>query len=527
MRLRTSSSNDESAIEQGRRYALLIPVLAVVFVAALDLTVVAPILPQIISDLRINTVDADRYSWIVLSYLVAYTVTVPLTGRVSDYLGRVPVFLFATALFAAGSALTAVAGSLSEMIAGRVLQGLGGGAMLPVSMALVADVTPRRSRAGALGLVAAVDTFGWVLGPVWGAGINALFGSWRAVFWLNLPLCALVAAWLVTRSRGLPGPLRTGLPNLVSAALAATALTALSLALSSGGEAGLSAEQGTRALGGSANPLAAYRWPLLTAGVVALAGFVVSEVRSRSPLLPRHLIRARIFQFSGIANILVGGALITAMVNAPLVVALLADEDDQPLLSAVLLGSFTLLMTVGALAGGRLTTRVGARLVAAVGLAIAAIGFGAMSFWPDDLEMLLMCATMALAGVGLGIVIAPIAESAISSAGIENYGVASGLVLLARLVGMTIGLSAVTRYAVERLEMRTDALPPLGLEPGESTADFLMRQQEYVEENAVPLTLDVIHETFLVAALMCLVTLIAVYWMRQRTATQTVSTSAE
>ncbi len=520
MKHRTSSINGEQAVPDRRRYALLIPVLAVVFVAALDLTVVAPILPQVISDLGINTVDADRYSWIVLSYLVAYTVTVPLTGRVSDYLGRVPVFLFATALFAAGSALTAVSGNLTEMVAGRVLQGLGGGAMLPVSMALVADVTPRRSRAEALGLVAAVDTFGWVLGPVWGAGINAIFDSWRAVFWLNLPLCALVAGWLLFARRGLPGPARSGLPNLVSASLAAVALTAISLALSSGGEAGLSAEQGTRALGGSENPLAAYRWPVLALGVVALVGFIVSEARSRSPLLPRHLIRSRIFQFSSIANFLVGGALITAMVNAPLVVALLADEDDQPLLSAVLLGSFTLMMTVGALAGGRLTTKSGPRLISAIGLIVAAAGFGIMSYWPDDLQMVWMCSTMALAGVGLGIVIAPIAESAISSATIEDYGVASGLVLLARLVGMTIGLAAVTRYAVERLEMRTSELPSLRPMEGETTAEYFLRQQEYVEENAVPLTLDVIHETFLVAAIMCLLTIAAVYWMRQRSGSQ-------
>lgn len=520
MKLRTSSIDAEQTQERRRRYALLIPVLAVVFVAALDLTVVAPILPQVISDLGINTVDADRYSWIVLSYLVAYTVTVPLTGRISDYLGRIPVFLFATALFAAGSAMTAVAGNLTEMVGGRVLQGLGGGAMLPVSMALVADVTPRRSRAEALGLVAAVDTFGWVLGPVWGAGINALFGSWRAVFWLNLPLCALVAAWLLYARRGLPGRARTGMPNLISASLAAIALTAISLALSSGGEAGLGAEQGTRALGGSQNPLAAYRWPVLAVGVVALCGFIVSEVRARTPLLPRHLIRARMFQFSGIANILVGGALITAMVNAPLVIALLADEDDQPVLSAILLGSFTLMMTLGALAGGRLTMRSGARLISTIGLAIAAVGFGVMSFWPDDLEMVLMCSTMALTGLGLGIVIAPIAESAISSASIEDYGVASGLVLLARLVGMTLGLAAVTRYAVERLQMRTDALPPLRPMEGETTTEYFARQQAYVEENAVPLTLEVIHETFLVAALMCLVTIIAVYWMRQRPAAE-------
>ncbi len=518
-RLKLPTSSETADNNQGAsngQLGLLLPVLAVVFVAALDLTVVAPILPQVISDLGINTVDADRYSWIVLSYLVAYTVTVPLTGRISDYLGRIPVFIVATALFAAGSGVTAVADTLGQMVAGRVLQGLGGGAMLPVSMALVADVTPIRNRAQALGLVAAVDTFGWVLGPVWGAAINAAFGSWRAVFWLNLPLCAIVVLWLVVRRTSLPARTQSGLPNMVSAVLAAVALTGFSLALSSGGEAGLSAEQGTRALGGSQNPLAAYRWPILGIGTVAIVGFVLSEIKSRQPLLPTHLIKARLFQFSGIANVLVGAALITAMVNAPLVIALLADEEDQPLLSALLLGSFTMLMTVGALAGGRFTHRVGPRAVATAGLLAAAVGFAVMSAWPDDLRLIWMCSTIAITGLGLGIVIAPIAESAISSAGVENYGVASGLVLLARLVGMTIGLAAVTRYAIERLDMRTSALPSLRPEPGESTADYFERQQAYVEENAVPLTLDVIHETFLVAAVMCLLTIVAVYWMRNR-----------
>ncbi|MDQ3549630.1 MAG: MFS transporter, partial [Chloroflexota bacterium] len=177
---------------------ILLPVLTVVFLAALDLTVVAPILPAVLRDLRINPVDADKYSWIVLSYLVAYTVTVPITGRISDFAGRIPVFTAAMLLFLGGSVVVAVSDSLAMMIAGRTLQGLGGGAMLPVSMALVADIVPRHKRAAALGMVAAVDTFGWVLGPVWGAAINGLFGSWRAIFWLNLPLGIAAAGLLFT-----------------------------------------------------------------------------------------------------------------------------------------------------------------------------------------------------------------------------------------------------------------------------------------------------------------------------------------
>lgn len=488
-----------------------------VFIAALDLTVVAPILPTMIVDLDISAVDADRYAWIVLSYLVAYTVTVPLTGRISDCFGRIPVFGAALLLFVVGSIVAANAGSLGGMITGRTLQGLGGGAMLPVSMALVADVVPVARRAAALGLVAAVDTFGWVLGPIWGAAISGLFDSWRAVFWLNAPICVIAGIVLLTTSRKFNRRTTARLPNMVSATLATVGLVAVTLALSSGSEGSVGPEQGAGRLGSSTNPMAAYRWYLLALGIAALIGFVVSERRSESPLLPARLIRERLFQMAAGANILVGAALIVAMVNAPLVVALLADEDDVATFTALLLGSFTLAMTAGALLGGRVVSRYGARAVAAAGLALGAIGFFSMNLWTNDLELGLMSTTIAVAGFGLGIVIAPIAEAAISSAGIGNYGSASGLVLLARLLGMTFGLAAITRFGLDRLDAKVAGINPLPPQPGESTAQFFTRQQEYLDKQVIPFTLDVIHETFLVAAVICLITILIVSRMRAAT----------
>lgn len=496
------------------QYRLLIPVLAVVFIAALDLTVVAPILPAMIIDLDISAVDADRYAWIVLSYLVAYTVTVPITGRISDYAGRMPVFGAALVLFAIGSVVAALADSLSGMVVGRTLQGLGGGAMLPVSMALVADVVPAARRAAALGLVAAVDTFGWVLGPIWGAAINGLFDSWRAVFWLNIPICAVAAVFLTTAGRRLPGRSASQLPNFASATFAALSLVAITLALSSGGEGAVGPEQGGGRLGASSNPMAPYRWYLLALGLTALVGFVVSERRSRSPLLPIVLIRKRLFQLAAGANILVGAALIVAMVNAPLIVALLADEDRVSTLTALLLGSFTLAMTAGALLGGRAVDRFGIKPVAASGLVIGGLGFFSMYSWTHELELTLMSVTIAVAGLGLGIVIAPLAESAISSAGIANYGSASGLVLLARLLGMTFGLAAITRYGLDRLDTKVAGIEALPPQSGESTSAYFTRQQEYLDEQVIPFTLDVIHETFLIAGAICLITILIVSRMR-------------
>lgn len=496
------------------RVRLLLPVLSVVFIAALDLTVVAPILPSVIVDLGISAVDADRYSWIVLSYLVAYTVTVPITGRISDYAGRVPVFVVAMLLFLIGSIVVATADTLGTIIAGRTLQGLGGGAMLPVSMALVADVTPVRQRAATLGLVAAVDTFGWVLGPVWGALVFEMLGSWRAIFWLNIPFGILAAAVLVTSRSGAKARNPEARPAILPTLVGTLALVGVCLALSSGGEGSLSADQGTAQLGGSTNPLADYRWPLLGVSLLAFGGFIMLERRAVRPVLPVTLIRQRLFQVAGIANLLVGSALIVAMVNAPLAVAILSSEERASIDTALLLGSFTLAMTAGAITGGRLVNRMQPRSAAALGLLVAATGFVTMSTWPDQLDLWRQSGTIAIAGLGLGIVIAPIGEVAIRAARNVDYGAASGLVLVARLLGMTIGLAAVTAFGLERLDTRVGDLPPISPLPGETTSEYFVRQQEYLTANLVPLTLDVIHETFLIAAILCAISIVVVSRMR-------------
>lgn len=487
------------------------PALGVVLLAALDLTVAAPVLPAIISDLGINTVDADRYAWILLAYLVAYTVTVPISGRLSDALGRVPIFTSALLLFALGSIVTAVAGDLATIVTGRALQGLGGGAMLPVSMALVADATPQRSRAAALGLVAAVDTFGWVLGPIWGSLIDAIFGSWRLIFWLNLPLALIAGVVMLLRRPPEPRERQSTIPNPLSIALLAIMLTAFTIGLSAGGEA---SSTGSATLGGSGNPLAPYRWWLVGLGFVSLIGFFLNERRSANPLIPRELLTQVRFRASAFANVFIGAAMIIAMVNAPLVVTLIASSDVQALYSALLLGSFTLTMAAGAIIGGRVLESLSPRQVTSAGVVIAAVGFGIIGLtWGAELELGVQIATIAVAGLGLGVVIAPISDEAIGVAKAIDYGLASGMVLLARLVGMTIGLAIMTRYSVARIDSLVSELPPMSPQPGESSTDFFARQQEILESKVIPITVDVINETFFLAAAFCLASLLIVHWL--------------
>src|SRR4051794_37117399 len=195
-------------VPPGRARWMLFAALLAVFVGSLDLTVIATLLPKIVSDLQINTSDIDRYVWVVSGYLLAYMVTIPVLGRVSDLIGRRPVFVAALVIFVVGSLLSARAGGLGALIVGRAIQGFGGGALVPVTMALVGDVLPARRRAAVIGLVGAIDTMGWVLGPLYGAALLGLTGSWRIVFWINIPIAALTMVILLFTWRGVPSERR-------------------------------------------------------------------------------------------------------------------------------------------------------------------------------------------------------------------------------------------------------------------------------------------------------------------------------
>src|SRR5512136_1449783 len=177
-------------------YLILALVALGVFVAAADLTVVSTMLPQMIFDFQIPVpAGLDDAAWIVSAYLIAYVVTMPFMGRVSDIYGRRLVYAVSMLVFAAGSLVVPLVSSLTPLIAGRIIQALGGGAVVPVAMAVVADVFPANRRAFALGLLGAVDTAGWVSGPIYGAvavRYGPILGGWLAGL---SPTLAPLAAW--------------------------------------------------------------------------------------------------------------------------------------------------------------------------------------------------------------------------------------------------------------------------------------------------------------------------------------------
>lgn len=551
---------------------LLLPLLAV-FVAALDLTVISTLLPGIIFDLAIPFTELDRAAWVVTAYLLAYTVAIPLLGRLSDRAGRWAIFLGALALFAAGSLWCARAGDLGGLIAGRAVQALGGGAMVPVTMALSADLLPPGRRATALGLVAAVDTAGWVAGPLYGAAVVGLLGGWQWVFWVNLPLAALTAAAVALawrwssgagerRSQGVGmrgGCLRLNLPprrggedvpgmrdagssparplpgapasrrsrppvprlpgafDWPGAVLLAAALVGINLGLSLGAEPLSPASTLDTTTAAAASPLAPYRWWLLGAGALALLAFVAVERRAADPLVPIGLWRAPGFAAASLVNCLLGGALIVAMVNVPVFVNTLApDLPTAQWQSALLLTPLTGGMAAGSFAGGWLSGRLGPRWVAGGGLVLAALALGRMGTWPARLDLPAMAAPLLVLGLGFGLVIAPAASAAIDSAGRGDYGVASALVLVLRLLGMAVGLSALTAWALAELQARLAALPRPGPAAGETAAAYTTRLAAELAARAIEIALRVLGETFWIAGGICLLALLPAWWLGAR-----------
>ena len=212
-------------------YAILALISFSVFLGALDLTVVSTILRQVIFDLEIPFPSGlNEAAWIVTGYLLAYTLTMPVMGRLSDLYSRRRVFLICLGLFVCGSIFVGIANTLMLIIAGRVLQALGAGALVPVSMAVVGDVFPVERRAVALGIIGAVDTAGWVVGPLYGALMVTQF-QWRWVFFINIQLGVAAAACAFFALRDWDRAIASARMDYAGAVLLSVALASLSLAL--------------------------------------------------------------------------------------------------------------------------------------------------------------------------------------------------------------------------------------------------------------------------------------------------------
>jgi MFS family permease len=508
-------------LSSGRNRALLATASVAVALAAADTYVVVLALEDMMSGVGLGIDALQKATPIISGFLLGYIATLPLIGRLADLVSRQRVLLACLALFVLGSAATALAVEMPVLVAGRVLQGVGGGGLVPATLALVAQLWPVGERGTPLGVVGAVQEIGSVLGPLLGAAILTVW-DWRMIFWLNA-IAGVVLAVLIKvlgGSEESAEPARVPYPRLWRAATALAALATvalLGLALWAperltqditwgepfvpyvGHESRLITQIGlwgaialaitlvllvplvwpvlrrtdlvgalliTVALGAlvltfaSADPeqqvIGAQGKTLLPVAAIAAGLYLVRHRMAARPLIARGVVRRRVGP-SLVASMLVGTALVAVVVDVP-ILARLTVTDDQTA-AALILVRFLLAVPIGALAGGWLLRRTGPGLVAAPGLALAGVGMLVMSTWGrGSLETVWATVILAAVGLGIGLSIAPINDAALADAPESDHGVAAALIVVARMIGMVVGLGLLTAIGLHRFYGTVQAL---------------------------------------------------------------------
>lgn len=455
------------------RWLVLALICVPVFVGSLDLTVVSAFLPELIVELELPLqTGLDDAAWIVTAYLVAYTISLTFMGRVSDLVGRRAVYIVSLLIFMAGSVFVATAQGapadflynmarrmgerpdpayteLYAIIIGRIIQALGAGALVPVSLALVADMFPPERRAQPLGVIGAVDTLGWVLGHLYG-GLFVQVVHWHWLFWVNVPITLLALVFTLIGLRGVPQHKVKGRFDFIGVLLIAGALIALNLGL--GGNVEISATSTLE----TARALPQGAVPLLIAALVFLVLFVIVELRIKHPLINLRLFRNGAFSAGTLANLFVGYALFVGLVIVPFLVNI-RQEDASTLRRAalevgILLSALTVPMAVAAIPGGWLASRIGFRTTTVIGLLLAIVGFVMIwQTWTMQTPNEIIALQMAVVGVGIGLTFSPISAAVINTASEDERGIASALVLVMRLLGMSLSVSSLTTFALNRV----------------------------------------------------------------------------
>ena len=366
-------------------------------------------------------------------------------------------------------------------------------AAVPIGFALAVSAVPPERRGLALGIVGGAAEAGSMLGPAYGGAIVEL-ANWRWLFWLNIPQALLIAPLLLL----LTNRRQTGVKvDYLGGALVLAMLSALSLGLSQ------------KELFKLSTPLP---FVLLGLGAVLAVALGFWERRVGQPLLLPLLFRTLNFVTANLTQVLVGVSLVIALVTVPLLANTVMEKD--PFTGALWLLRMTCAIPVGAVAGGLLLSRLGNRPVIAAGLLLIAFGLFLASTWPLDVGEPELTLHLVIAGLGFGLVIAPIMAQALNAAPSEYHATVSSMVVVSRMMGMTLGLAALAAYGIEHFQTITSGmLLPLPA-AGESAAETAARVAAYATE-LQNLGLSLFHRFFRIAAVVALLALVPLFLRRE------------
>jgi EmrB/QacA subfamily drug resistance transporter len=375
------------------------------FLASLDQTIVTTALPVIASDLG----GLNHLSWIIIAYHLTSASTMPLWGRASDLHGRKRLLIAAVVVFLLGSALCGIAGTIGQLIAFRACQGVGGGGMITLAMAVIADVVPPRERGRYQGYIQLLFMLSSVLGPLLG-GLLADALSWRWVFYVNLPVGAAALAILLTRLR-LPASRTERTVDYPGAALLVGGVVCLLLVT----------EQ--------------HMWRLSVAGAVLLAAFVWWERRAAEPIMPLRLFRRPVFVIVSITLFLTTCMLFAVLIFTPVFLQKVVGASAAS--SGLLLLPMTVGITLSTVLSGRMVTRT-SRLPA-IGLAIVTVTVFLLSRLSTESSPLTVTLDMLLFGIGFGLVTQVLVVAVQNDADRADIGIVTASTNFFRSLGGSIG----------------------------------------------------------------------------------------
>jgi EmrB/QacA subfamily drug resistance transporter len=413
-----------------RRGLALGGVMAAVFLAAMESTVVATAMPTVIASLG----GIRIYSWAFSAFLVTSTVTMPIWGRLADQIGRRRAYLAGLALFLVGSALAGLSGSMEQLIAFRALQGLGAGSLISVGMTIVGDLYGVERRAKMQGYFSGVWGVASLVGPLVG-GLLTDRVSWRWVFYINLPFGLLAAAAIASslRDEGRDRPRASF--DFLGMAVFASAIAALLVGLVDIG-AGESWRPGGVGL--------------LTLAAVLLVLFVLVERRVPEPVIPLALFKNPVLRAAALTGLLSGMAMFGAITYVPLYLqAVIGSTATQ---AGWVLTPFVLGWVVFSIVGARLVLRIGYRSVVLAGMIALVLAFVLLAGWDDTLSRATAAWHVALAGVGMGLVFVPMLIAVQNSVTRSQLGSATSLTGFFRTVGGAVGVAVMGAALTHRLE---------------------------------------------------------------------------
>jgi EmrB/QacA subfamily drug resistance transporter len=426
-------------MDERRRRLVVLGVMLSIFLAAMESTVVSTAMPRVVASLG----GLEIYSWVFSGFLLASTVTMPLWGRLSDLCGRRRVFLTGLVVFLAGSALSGLAQSMTQLIVFRMLQGLGAGSLMTIGMTIIGELFGLERRAKMQGYISGVWGVASLCGPLVG-GLLTDHASWRWVFYINLPFgvvsMALIGAGLTDEVAGRRRPVI----DYAGLGLFTAGVSALLVGVLEAGRVG--GWTGLDVLG-----------PLALAGV-ALVAFPMVERRAPEPIVPLRLLGNRMVLAAATTGFLAGMAMFGAISFVPLFLQSVSGMSATA--AGVVLIPFVLGWVAMSVTSARLVLRVGYRSVVMAGMVCLMVGFILLSRWSDSLTQAIAMRDALVGGIGMGLTMVPMLIAVQSTVPRADLGIATSMIQFFRTIGGAIGLSVMGTVMAWRLG--------LGLSRGEA-----------------------------------------------------------